>query len=470
MNLDELLKLTENERIEFKLCKNELPKSFFETYSSFANTCGGDIYLGVEEQKGHIINVPGVDNIEKIKREIFDNLNNPLKVSSNLIRNEDIEIIENKVIKVHVPELDRGSKPLYLNNNILFSYKRNFEGDYKISQSELISFLNDKIDSSNDSEINNKGLNFDDINIETLQAFRNIFNANNPNNIFSQFDNEEFCKKVGILKKDQNNRYLLTNAGVLFFTNNLSITSVFPNYFVDYQENFTETTRWDYRLVSIDLNWSGNLFDFFINVFNRLKIGVPNKFSNTGVVDTSAKPFEDAIKEALVNAISNIDFFMTNCLIVKKGNNRIEIKNSGKSLIGYEAMISGGNTNPRNKEIMRYFRLLMFSQRSGYGIPNIINICKENNFPLPIITESNIPESILIQLFTNGTDLININSLNAKDVLAVISASNGISLSSLAEKFECDNKTMREVIIYLISKSLIKDNGNKTKGKLYFSN
>ena len=46
MNITELEQ--ENQNIEYKLCSNKLPVSFWETYSSFANTNGGIIVLGIE--------------------------------------------------------------------------------------------------------------------------------------------------------------------------------------------------------------------------------------------------------------------------------------------------------------------------------------------------------------------------------------------------------------------------------------
>lgn len=54
MKLNELmneLQYGESIEVECKKASNSLPKSVWETYSSFANTNGGTIYLGVEEQK-----------------------------------------------------------------------------------------------------------------------------------------------------------------------------------------------------------------------------------------------------------------------------------------------------------------------------------------------------------------------------------------------------------------------------------
>ena len=51
--------------LEYKKAENSLPKSFWETYSAFANTNGGKIILGIDEK--NIDPYQGVNNPQKIR-------------------------------------------------------------------------------------------------------------------------------------------------------------------------------------------------------------------------------------------------------------------------------------------------------------------------------------------------------------------------------------------------------------------
>ena len=48
----DMLKYSENIHLECKKAESLLPKSVWETYSSFANTDGGVILFGIEEHLG----------------------------------------------------------------------------------------------------------------------------------------------------------------------------------------------------------------------------------------------------------------------------------------------------------------------------------------------------------------------------------------------------------------------------------
>lgn len=55
--------------LEYKKAKNNLPESFWETYSAFANTNAGKIILGIDEK--NIDPYQGVNHPQKIRDNLF---------------------------------------------------------------------------------------------------------------------------------------------------------------------------------------------------------------------------------------------------------------------------------------------------------------------------------------------------------------------------------------------------------------
>ena len=79
IDISQLIDEGENAELECKEAGQGLPKDLWETYSSFANTNGGIILLGVK-QKGNVFKVSGLDAQKQLK-EFWDLINNPQKVS-----------------------------------------------------------------------------------------------------------------------------------------------------------------------------------------------------------------------------------------------------------------------------------------------------------------------------------------------------------------------------------------------------
>lgn len=144
-DLIDLQTLSESVELEFKQAQGQdgqgkLPQDFWPTYSAMANTRGGYVILGVKEKQGQFIPV-GINDPEKIKKELFNNLNNNNLVSVNLITDAHVQttLLNDKLILIiHIPIATRHQKPVYLKKNPLeHTYIRLHEGDRHCSQEQV---------------------------------------------------------------------------------------------------------------------------------------------------------------------------------------------------------------------------------------------------------------------------------------------------------------------------------------------
>ncbi|AKU92732.1 helix-turn-helix domain-containing protein [Vulgatibacter incomptus] len=140
MNREEWEILREGWAFEAKLAqgrdgRGELPASFWETYSAFANTDGGVIVLGAAERNDGSLEVRGIADLDKVERELWNNLQNPQKVSANLLTSSSVtreELDGHQLLVVRVPKTTRTARPVHLNGSLERSYQRVHEGDRRM--------------------------------------------------------------------------------------------------------------------------------------------------------------------------------------------------------------------------------------------------------------------------------------------------------------------------------------------------
>jgi ATP-dependent DNA helicase RecG len=91
-NLQSQLSSGEWNETEFKEARNALPKSAFETISTFVNTHGGYLVLGIR-QDGEHFEICGVDEPDNIQNDFLSVLLADNKVNQDLDINGQCQIL-----------------------------------------------------------------------------------------------------------------------------------------------------------------------------------------------------------------------------------------------------------------------------------------------------------------------------------------------------------------------------------------
>ena len=146
IDLKHLEQYRENNRIEAKRALGGLPHSVWETYSSFANTLGGVILLGVVEDKDKTLHTVDLPDPEELVREFWAIVRNPKLTSRNILSESDVRIEDvngDHIIVITVPRADRLCKPVYVDGNPVNTYRRSGEGDYRCTQEEYQAMVRD---------------------------------------------------------------------------------------------------------------------------------------------------------------------------------------------------------------------------------------------------------------------------------------------------------------------------------------
>lgn len=422
MEITELKKIVyqgEKINLEIKKTESKIPKSIYETYSAFANTNGGTIVLGVDEDqtqnnKEEKYIFTGVNNSDKQIKEFWDNINNNEKVNSNILRDEDVFVVsddKSEFIVIKVPRANSSTRPIYINNNLYNgTYKRNYEGDYHASKYEVNSMISDQRLEGNDNVVLD-GFTMDDIDDESLRAYRQLFRNNREEHVWNSLDNKSFLEKLGGYRKDRENKSEgLTIAGLLVFGKSLSITEIFPNLLIDYRDetNITNNIRWNDR-ITYDGTWEYNIFTFFKKALPKLTANIKTPFSLNGTQRIDNTPIHNAIREALINSIVHADYSAENPkIVIVAKDDRIEFTNSGILKLPLEYIYKGGTSASRNPIIQKIFRLIGYGENAGSGMPTILNVCEQNNWvPAEIIEDTIINQvSLKLKMITKWQDQI----------------------------------------------------------------
>ena len=396
-DINTLLQVGERISFECKKCENQIPKSVWETYSSFANTVGGIIVLGITEHmeepdQAKRFEITGVNNPTKLKKEFFDTLNSN-KVNRNILIEEDVDIVEyegHSLLVINIPQVDYRQRPIYINGNMMNgSFKRNYEGDYHCTEDDVKAMIRDANDSGNDSVLI-ENYTMDDIDANTLAAYRNRFRTANMDHVWNDYSDKDFLLNMGGYIIDRNtHREGLTLAGLLMFGKGLSIRERFDNIRMDYLDmtNLQPDSRWSDRL-TYDGRWENNLYNFFMTVQSKLIKDLKRPFRLEGMERIDDTAIHKAVREALTNLVIHSDYMITGVLKVEKHDDCFVFSNPGSLKIPVMDIYTGGHSKARNPNMQAMFRMIGFGDNIGSGFPTILNAWKKENWRQPCLVEN----------------------------------------------------------------------------------
>lgn len=396
-NIQDLLAKGERLTLECKLCANKLPNSLWETYSAFANSYGGYILLGIEEHRGEIdpskrYTIHGVSDSLKLKTDFWNLANDPNKISKNLLVDDDVQIVSvdgDDIIAIHIPQAPYNVRPVVVNQNLQHGvYKRNHEGDYHCSDNELRMMLRDANENGNDLLLL-EHYTMDDIDIESLRGYRQMFQTRNPDHWLNKKDDKEFLMQLGgYVVNRQSGEEGLTMAGLLMFGKGLPIRERFDNIRFDYVDktNLSGEMRYSDRL-TYDLTWENNLFQFFTLTIPRLTRDLPRPFVLEGMQRKDDTPAHRMIREAFTNMIIHADFMITGVLKVEKREDGFFFSNPGMLRLPIEDIYRGGTSLARNPHMQDMMRMIGFGENLGTGFPTIVSTWEKYYHMRPILSE-----------------------------------------------------------------------------------
>ncbi len=416
-SLQDIELLKESEDLECKKAagrdgKGELPKDFWETYSAMANTNGGIVLLGVKETKKGF-EIHSINNVESIKKQLVDLANNRQKVSVNLISNDSFKVIEiegNYIIQISIPRAPRSVRPVFLNNTPFGNtYRRVYEADQVVSDDIVKRYLAEQLNDSLDDCLL-KGFYLEALNMDSLKSYRQVFSNRAPESPWNSHDDITFLQCIGAWKKDrETGEQGLTLAGLLMFGNHPEIQEVLPYYMLDYREGapLGSEQRWLDRL-TLDGNWSGNLYDFYKKVFLKLteNIKIPFQTQQSKRIDETSQHI--AIREALCNVLVHADYQNRASILVEKRPDMLGFRNPGLMRIPIEIALQGGEPDCRNRKLHQMFRYVGIGDQAGSGLPKILQTWKEHHWKTPRLYEKKEPydqtilEMRMTELFPEG--------------------------------------------------------------------
>jgi len=410
MNINEILKGTENTTVEFK---EEINESVFKTISAFANKNGGIIYIGISDKK----EIKGFEYTNSMLGDLTNKIVNLLGIHPQIdcIKVNKKDVLQIKVKKSTLPVSYKGKYYTRVGNTT-----REMQGE------ELRSFF---IKGTSWDGLTGE-YSLDEIDTETVRKF--IRMASRNGRLKTADEDEDIKTILKKLKLIINGK--LTNAAIMLFGNDPQ------KYFIN---ALVRVGRFKDEITIIgDRRIEGNLFKQIEEAEEAIKNFINVRYEITGEQLTRKDIWDyplEAIREALLNAVIHRDYFKYNVQIqIKIFNDWIWFFNIGglPEGITLEQLKTTHPSVARNPLIVHIFYLAGLIEEYGSGIGRIMDSLKEANLPEPEFKEEFAGFSLYLRKDYYTEERLKEMGLNDRQIKAVM---------YVKEKGKITNKEYQEI-------------------------
>jgi len=390
MNQEELIaRLNKYEwnDVEFKKAQRGVPEDVYKSVSAFANTSGGYLVFGVQDNHG-AFEIVGVIEVDKVQNDFLSCLRTGNKFNCAIAVQENTIEYEGKTLLVfHVPEARRKDKPIYLNSNIRESYIRRGAGDERCTMPEIERFLRDAADITYDNEVM-PGLDAEDFfDPASVVWYRRVFQGKLANR-HAELSDVEFLNEWGfVVEQDRNLRP--TRAAILLFGKARFLRNLLPRGIVDYQridvpfEHWSPERRWNDRVVleeNIIQAWQ-TLVERYLRLSER-----PFSIDAATLRRHDEPPDYISFREAAINLLIHQDYGdQTRKPVIKIFTDRTIFWNPGDAFATVDQLLEPIEKEVRNPAIVAAFRRIGLSDQAGTGVRSIFGNWRQLGFVPPLI-------------------------------------------------------------------------------------
>lgn len=371
--------MEESQRIEFKKSLAER-KELLETISAFANSKGGQIFVGIEENKdGSVKEIVGI----RIKGKEIENLSNEIKQNTDPVIFPSIEVKEIKGKSVLVIEVKESRvKPVFVKiDKIPVAFKRVGKTNQKIDVNELRRIISKGSEFLWDSQVCEEA-SLDDIDWAKVRWFLRKAKRERNLDIDSEISVKEALERLNLTKNGK-----LTNAAILVFGKE-------PQKFFLQGEvrcakfKGTKAVKPFIDMKVIQGSSYEQIDDAEKFVLNNIRKAA---WTVSGQVEREER-WEyppDAIREGITNAVAHRDYSSNANVHVSIFDDRIEVWNPGTlpEPLTPEDLKKEHKSIPINPLIAHALFLIKYIERWGTGTNDIIRYCVNSGLPEPVFKE-----------------------------------------------------------------------------------